>query len=86
MKKSLMALGISTAALALLTGVASAASNPNGTGQPNQSCEEQANEPVGFSTDGFAHAQTVYAGAQQQNSKNAKSVSQYDVACFQVSQ
>jgi hypothetical protein len=28
----------------------------------------------------------VYAGQQSQNSNNAHSVSQYDVACFQVSQ
>jgi hypothetical protein len=28
----------------------------------------------------------VYAGQQPQNSNNAHSVSQYDVACFRVSQ
>jgi hypothetical protein len=28
----------------------------------------------------------MYAGSQPQNSNNPKSVSQYDVACFQVSQ
>jgi len=31
-------------------------------------------------------AGTVYAGQQPQNSNNPHSVSQYDVACFQVSQ
>jgi len=31
-------------------------------------------------------APSVYAGTQPQNSKNPKSVAQYDVACFQVSQ
>jgi hypothetical protein len=36
-----------------------------------------------FNPDG--HAGTVYAGEQPQNSKNPVSVSQYDVACFQVS-
>jgi hypothetical protein len=37
-----------------------------------------------FNPDGKAG--TVYAGEQPQNSNNPKSVSQYDVACFQVSQ
>jgi hypothetical protein len=47
------------------------AGNPNNTGSP-------------FSPNG--HAGTVYAGTQPQNSNNSKSVSQYDVACFQHSQ
>lgn len=37
-----------------------------------------------FNPDG--HAGTVYAGEQPQNSGNPLSVSQYDVACYQVSQ
>ncbi|MDQ1509331.1 MAG: hypothetical protein QOG50_1175 [Actinomycetota bacterium] len=69
-----------TAALAVPAGVASAA------GQPSKSCEEVSSAPAGFSTGGFAHAETQYAGSQPQNSNNPKSVSQYDVACFQVSQ
>lgn len=36
-----------------------------------------------FNPDGKAG--TVYAGEQPQNSKHLTSVSQYDVACFQVS-
>ena len=40
--------------------------------------------PSGFNTTGFTHATTVYAGSQPQNSNNPKSVSQYDVACFQA--
>jgi hypothetical protein len=36
-----------------------------------------------FNTSGVAG--THYAGQQPQNSQNPKSVSQYDVACFQVS-
>jgi hypothetical protein len=35
---------------------------------------------------GFNSATNVYAGSQPQNSKNPTSVSQYDVACYQVSQ
>lgn len=68
------------------------AANPSGRGQPNQSCEDAGVTPgnsasaagSAFNPDGMAG--TVYAGEQPQNSKNPHSVSQYDVACFQVSQ
>ena len=58
-------------------------------GQPSQSCQSFFGDsgpftPNGFNTAGFNHATTVYAGAQPQNSSNPKSVSQYDVACFQA--
>ena len=65
---------------------ASAAANPSGVGQPSQSCQSLSSAPPGFSTAGFAHAETVYAGSAPQNSNNPKSVSQYDVACYQLSQ
>jgi hypothetical protein len=76
------------AALVVPAGAASAARNPSGTGQPSQECggEGATATPPGFDTGGFAHAETQYAGSQPQNSNNPKSVSQYDVACFQVSQ
>ena len=67
-------------AIALLVTPALAA-NPPGKGQPSQSCEEQPSGPPGFNTAGFAHAQTVYA-----NVDGTHRVSQYDVACFQLSQ
>ena len=62
------------------------------TGQPNQSCEAQPSKPgnaasasgSAFNPDGTAGAH--YAGQQPQNSKNPNSASQYDVACYQVSQ
>jgi hypothetical protein len=57
------------------------AANPAGTGQPGQSCEQQPSGPAGFNTAGFAHAKTVYA-----NVDGTHMVSQYDVACYQVSQ
>ena len=68
------------------------AASPGTMGQPNQSCQAQPSTPgksasapgSAFNTDGKAG--TVYAGTQPQNSVNPKSVSQYDVACFQVSQ
>ena len=64
--------------------------NTTGTpGQPSQSCQAFFGDagpftPSGFNTTGFTHATTVYAGSQPQNSNNPKSVSQYDVACFQA--
>lgn len=76
-------------------GVAGATGNPSptGTGQPSQSCGSvtapstpggSASAPgSAFNPDGVAG--TVYAGEQPQNSGNPHSVSQYDVACFQVS-
>jgi hypothetical protein len=75
-----------TAAMLVPAGAASAAPNPSGNGQPSASCEEVSASPAGFATGGFAHAKTQYAGSQPQNSNNPKSVSQYDVACFQLSQ
>ena len=60
-------------------------------GQPSVECDDFSSTP-GRSADasGSAFAEdgksgTVYAGEQPQNSKNPKSVSQYDVACMQVS-
>ncbi len=74
-----------------------AAGNPNGTGQPSQSCQAEPaspgnassargsafNEPSATSPGGVAG--THYAGSAPQNSNNPKSVAQYDVACYQVS-
>ena len=83
---------IALAASAVLTiggaGVAHAA-NPPGTGQPGQECGEPGatSEPAGFSSGGFANAETHYAGSDGTHSLasgNSHAVSQYDVACFQV--
>lgn len=78
--------------LAIPLGTAFALANPSGTGQPNQSCQAVGVTPgnasnaqgSAFNTSGVAGMR--YAGQQPQNSNNPKSVSQYDVACFQVSQ
>jgi hypothetical protein len=66
-----------------------AARNPAGTGQPGAECgePEAAVEPAGFFMDGFAHAETVYAGSEGTPSAangSVHAVSQYDVACFQL--
>jgi hypothetical protein len=71
----------SIAVIAIGATPALAVANPAGTGQPSQSCEEQPSGPAGFDAAGFAHAQTVYA-----NVDGTHMVSQYDVACYQVSQ
>ncbi|MFN8036134.1 MAG: hypothetical protein U0V73_09400 [Acidimicrobiia bacterium] len=72
--------------LGLAANMAGAASNPSGTGQPGADCETSSAAPNGFGTQGFANAQARYAGSAPQNSNNPKSVSQYDVACDQLSQ
>jgi hypothetical protein len=78
--------------LAVPLSTALAASPPTTAGQPNQSCEDPGMTTPGHSTGapGSAFnpngvAGTMYAGEQPQNSVNPHSVSQYDVACFQVS-
>lgn len=88
---------LATAGIVLTGPVAAhAAGNPSptGTGQPSQTCGSDtapmtpgssvAAAGSAFNPDG--HAGTVYAGEQPQNSGNPLSVSQYDVACYQVSQ
>ncbi len=79
------------AALVIAAG-ALAAANPNTTGQPSQSCQAEPTGPPGLTstTNGFAtKAVIVYAGspgAHSLASDSQHAVSQYDVACFQVSQ
>jgi hypothetical protein len=68
--------------------------SPGTQGQPNQSCGSSTAPMTpgnSASAPGSAFNPTgtsggVYAGQQPQNSNNPMSVSQYDVACFQVSQ
>lgn len=92
-KRVLMTATMVAVLLFAFTAVAFAGST--GTpGQPGQTC----GDPNALSTPGNAAnapgsafnpggvAGGVYAGTQSQNSGNAHSVSQYDVACFQVSQ
>lgn len=78
--------------VALSLGSASAASTGS-TGQPSQTCGittgpgtpgSSVSAPgSAFNPDG--QAGTVYAGNGAHNANNPKSVSQYDVACFQIS-
>ena len=88
--KRIVALTLVFAALAIVPPAVASADNTGNRGQPSQSCQDVFPTgpltPQGFNTVGFAHAETVYAGAQDRNSKNPKSVAQYDVACFQAGQ
>ena len=82
------------AVLLLLLATAALGDSTGTPGQPSQTCGDPnatmtpgnaAGAPgSAFNPDGKAG--TVYAGTQPQNSKNPKSVSQYDVACFQNTQ
>jgi hypothetical protein len=72
------------AALLVPAGVAAAAANPSGTGKPSQSCEDIQVTP--------GHAETSpgspfnETGAGGIGGQHYSETSQYDVACFQVSQ
>ncbi|HXL16682.1 MAG TPA: hypothetical protein VN961_04080 [Streptosporangiaceae bacterium] len=87
-----LVLAVTLSSAIILGGASAAVADSTGnTGQPNQSCQAQPSTPgnaatapgSAFNTNGVAG--TVYAGTQPQNSTNPNSVSQYDVACFQVS-
>jgi len=93
LRKLLVAVATVTVALTVLVGLAIA--DPSGsTGQPNQSCQNPATSTTPgnaasapgspFNESGVSGGK--YAGNQPQNSNNPNSVSQYDVACAQVSQ
>jgi hypothetical protein len=63
--------------------------NPSGHGQPGVECGEDGlgPGPPGFGSGGFANAETHYAGSEDTHSlasDNPKAVSQYDVACYQL--
>jgi hypothetical protein len=79
-----------TCVAALIGTIPAIAANPHdgSTGQPNQSCEDQPSGPPGFNSPGFEIAESHYAGEGPGSTLHANSdnaVSQYDVACFQLS-
>jgi len=87
LRRLTLGLGAATLALSMATGTAFAG-NPAGTGQPSVSCDDFQPGPAGFSTAGFANAESHYANPDAQgglSSGNSHVVSQYDVACEQVS-
>jgi hypothetical protein len=97
MKAFIVRLGTLAAAGTLAGGLALAASGTAfATGQPNQSCQAEPSSPghassapgSAFNEDPGGVAGAVYAGngAPSLNANSGNAVSQYDVACFQVSQ
>jgi hypothetical protein len=91
LRRALLGVGAATLALAMSATIAFAG-NPSGTGQPNVSCSSINVFPVspnGFLTAGFTAAALVYANPGSTGgvaSNNTLVVSQYDVACIQLSQ
>ena len=91
--KRLIVVVVTTLSIGIAVPATAFAGNPNGTGQPNQSCGSatapntpgQSSSASGSAFNPNGQAGTVYAGEQPQNSNNPKSVSQYDVACYQTS-
>ena len=91
---TLVATGAVAGVLALAVSGPASAASPGTQGQPNQSCGSDtapstpgnAVSASGSAFNPHGQAGSVYAGQQPQNSNNPTEVSQYDVACFQVSQ
>jgi hypothetical protein len=89
-RSGFLAITAGTVLSLVLAGGTLAARNPSGTGQPGAECGEEGAtiEPAGFLTAGFANAESHYAGsdgtASLLHSRSSHAVSQYDVACFQV--
>jgi hypothetical protein len=94
MKRSIILPCLVTAFVALSPAGVALADNPHttpgSTGQPSKSAsDDPALKPPGFSTGGFANAETHYANPDSTggvHSGNPKVVSQYDVAGFQWEQ
>lgn len=90
--RNLFVLSVLALLLLVPATTALAAPNPSGTGQPSADCADFSSTPghsasspgSAFNPNGVAGS--VYAGEQPQNSGNSHSVSQYDIACLQVSQ
>ena len=90
MKKRLFAALILGGSIAMGgTGIVLANPSPNGPGQPSVDCADFSSGPHGFDTQGFANAESHYAGSDDTPSlahaNSPAAVSQYDVACLQVS-
>jgi len=98
MKRIAAALGtIAVTAVAATPSLAASNPSSSGTGQPSQTCLVTAPLEPGhaasapgsaFNESGPGTAGTVYAGsgANTNTPANGAAVSQYDVACYQVSQ
>jgi hypothetical protein len=91
--RRILIVAVAAVSLSLAVPLTAFAGNPNGTGQPSQSCGSttapntpgQSSSAPGSAFNPGGQAGSVYAGQQPQNSNNPHSVSQYDVACYQTS-
>ena len=88
LRRIALSLGAASLALSMSTAaVLAGGGNPAGTGQPGAECGDEGAtlEPSGFQTDGFATAESHYAGsdgtASVANANSDHAVSQYDIAC-----
>jgi hypothetical protein len=87
---------ITAASVVALAGTAApalAAPNPAGTGQPGVATPNGADcatpglsSPNGFNSGGFANAETLYANPGTTPGNQQHAISEYDIACYQVSQ
>ena len=83
-----LAVAAAVAALGVFAPLPVVAASTDTPGQPRQDCAAQPAAPPGFSSGGFAIAESVYANPTSTAglaSGNSHVVAQYDVACFQVS-
>jgi hypothetical protein len=84
-------IAVAAAIASLIGAVPALGASPGGRGQPSQSCQAEPTGPPGITStaNGFATtAENVYAGSPGTPSLlngNAHAVSQYDVACFELS-
>jgi len=81
---------IASLVVAAFAAVPASANSTGNMGQPSQSCGTDLGqspvEPNGFGSSGFANAESHYANpGVVPDSANGHAVSQYDVACFQLS-
>lgn len=90
LRRALFGIGAATLAISMSATIALAA-NPASSGQPSAGCGD-ANAtvmPNGFLRPGFAVAESHYANPDSTggvHSSNTHVVSQYDVACYQLTQ
>jgi hypothetical protein len=90
LRRALIGFGIATLALSMSATIA-LAGDPSGTGQPSAGCGDPNATvmPNGFLSGGFAVAESNYANPDSTagvQSSNDRVVSQYDVACYQLTQ
>jgi hypothetical protein len=88
LRKALLGVGAATLVLSMSATIA-LAGNPSGTGQPSAGCGDPNATvmPRGFNSGGFANAESHYANPDSTGglaSGNDHVVSQYDVACYQL--